>query len=166
MKRSVAAAGELLTETSGTAVQLRGDPYQIFAGTEPIHIYIPESPRYRLDYAGALKAEMPQIGRRLIEHRYALSPSSVEIEALAQLQPERCILVTFRAAINRGQIELASRLRSCLNRLLIASDVPYDLDQIGAWENAAAVYDPSDLAVRSFAKLMAQQGAPFAGSRI
>ena len=154
LQRSVAASKSLLIETSAAAISVkRGQLCSVFAGTDPIHIYIPALERYPLDFVGELQAQIPSLQGRLVEHRFSPALLEPEIEKLALTASGNCILVSFRAAINKAQIELAHRLQAgSTERLLIAADVPYDLDLISAWENAAVTYDPSNLAVQAFAR--------------
>lgn len=159
LKRSVAAAEQMLLETSSSAIELsRGIPRNVFAGDEPIHLYIPDIKRYEFPFVDSLVAENPNLGRRLFEHKYSPSLTLDEIEQQISHCTGNCILVTFRTAINRTQIEFAKRLQEVSKeRLLIAADVPYDLDLICDWDNAVALFDPSNLAVRAFARLMTKQ---------
>ncbi len=158
LSKSVAASEQLLVETSSTAIELsRGVPRNIFLGEEPIDIFIPKIERYPLKFVESLRSEYPAIASRLVEHRYSLNPGDEEIKELSKNKIEKCILVTFRASINRTQVELANQLLSqSKDGLLIASDVPYDLDLLPDWDKAVSMFDPSDLAVRAFAKLMAK----------
>lgn len=167
LARSMAASEKLLVECSSAAISLdRGIPREIFRQEGIIDILIPESPRYRLPYKETLCAELPQLADKLKEHRYSINPGEEEIRKLEEACGENCILVTFRACINKEQIKLADRLyEKTRNRLLIAADIPYDLDYIVDWENAVSICDPSDLAVRAFAHLMAQQLSGFTNNQ-
>jgi beta-N-acetylhexosaminidase len=159
LRRSVSASESLLLETSASAISRRGgNTFLVFSSQRPVHFFVPKSDRYRFDFVKALAAEIPALSGRLVEHRYSLCPDRQEIEDLAGRSGEHCVLVSFRAALNPGQIELAARLRSSsVVRLLVAADVPYDLDMIAGWEDAAALFDPSNLAVRAFARLVARE---------
>ena len=159
LKKSVAASEPLLLETSSAAIDLsRGIPREVFAGTAEISIFVPQSPRYKFNFVEALLAEMPDLKGRLLEQRYSLSPDADEIKTLADKCKERCVLVTFRSTVNKGQLDLAASLYArSKERLLVASDIPYDLDLITDWDNAVSLFDPSDLAVRAFAKQMAKR---------
>ncbi|MBX9689629.1 MAG: hypothetical protein K2X27_23160 [Candidatus Obscuribacterales bacterium] len=155
LAKSMAAADHLLMETSESAIEVsRGEPLNIFKNNAPIDIFVPEHPRYPLKFAEALRAENPSLTNRLKEHRYSVSVNPDEIEQAKTLSLENCVFVSFRATINRNQIELAKALKlNSKERLLVASDIPYDLNLID-WDNAVACFDPSDLAVKAFARAM------------
>lgn len=162
LSKSIAAAEPLLLETSCSAIELsRGIPRSFFiddrgtAKRRKIDFFIPDHPRYPLRYRDELAAAIPELGDCLVEHRYTLDPPESAVSSLLESVGKSCALVTFRTAINKGQILLANALEErCPDRLLIATDVPYDLDLIPDWDNAVAVCDPSDLAVRAFARLI------------
>ena len=159
LAKSVAASEQLLLETSSAAIELsRGVPRSIFAEDGKIDIFIPQHPRYSLKYREELCAAVPELEGRLSEHRYPLNPSADELPGLLSDCGDRVVFVSFRAPINRGQLGLAEKLKAVSKKnLLIAADIPYDLDRIPDWDNAVAVCDPSDLAVRAFARLMKKQ---------
>ncbi len=159
LKKSIAAAEPVMSEASSSAIELsRGIPRTIFLADSRIDLFVPDHPRYALKYRDELLAQIPSLKERLFEHRYSVSPSAAEIENLLAECGENCIMVTFRATINREQIALANSLHMKAKRhLLIASDVPYDLDALPDWDDAISVFDPSDLAVKAFAKVMKKQ---------
>lgn len=159
MQKSIAAAEPVMTEASTAAIELsRGIPRIIFLAESRIDLFVPEHPRYPLNYFDELLAELPSLKGRLVEHRYPLSPSAADIEKMQSACGDNCILASFRARINKEQLALAEALREKSKRhLLIASDVPYDLDVLPDWDDAVCVFDPSDLAVKAFAKLMKKQ---------
>ena len=160
LKKTVAASDSLMLDSSAKAIDLsRGIPRQIFSRPGPIHLFIPQHDRYQLQFKEALLKELPQLETRLIEHRFPFATVSEEqCTELANSCGENCILFTFRAVINQDQLRLVKALSArASNRLLIACDIPYDLDLIPDWDDAAAICDPSNLAVRAFAKLIARQ---------
>lgn len=166
LNKSVKASEDMIVDSSASAIELsRGIPKTVFLGDEPIHLYVPELARYPLNYCRWLKTEIPALEDRIVEHRYTVSPAEEECKTLASTCQGNCILVSFRSSNNPGQIRLAHELRQVSKeRLLIASDVPYDLDLIQEWDSAVAVFDPTELAVRAFAKLIARQMAKQAGA--
>lgn len=159
LTKSIAAAQDMLMETSASAIEVTRGLYRPVLNKEgQIDVFVPRSNRYDLNFTAELSKEIPTLAGRLIEHRFSLNPDESEISSLLEVCGSTCMLITFRASINRKQIDLANRLaEKCQDRLLIASDIPYDLDIICGWDNAMAIFDPSDLAVSAFARRISKQ---------
>lgn len=166
LTKSIAASEQMLLDCSIAAVEAsRGDPSCVFAGQEKIDLYVPAGLRYELNFAKALIQEMPDLKDRIREHRYPPYLKEDEAEEFAKSCGARAIFVSFRAVLNDGQIKLASALsKACKERLLIAADLPYDIDGIAEFENAICAFDPSDLAVRAVAKFISRHRAGVADS--
>lgn len=159
LEKSIRASDATLIDTSMKAIEFsRGVPRDIFAGSDTIHIVQPDLERYRLNFKDALIAEIPNMEDRLVEIRFKYKEVNEEIaRQIASGIAGKCILFTFRAVLDPGQKQLADQLKSASGeRLLVACDLPYDLNIIEDWENAVSIFDPSDLAVRAFAKLIAK----------
>lgn len=157
LQKSMAASDSLLLESSKSAIKvLRGSLSQVIEDSREIRLYIPEHERYRLDFFSALKSEMPELEQRLREKRYKLNPGEGEIELLrseSQDQEFNLIFVAFRSVLNKGQAVLASALAQTSRfALLVSSDLPSDAFVIKEIANAASLMDPSELAVKAFAR--------------
>lgn len=159
LEKSVAASDPIVLDTSFKSLHQQGSPRRAFAVAEPIHLFVPQHDRYPLNFREALLTLLPEMEIHLVEHRYKFNDLSDEQCAeLAAKSGQNCVLFTFRAVINRQQLKLAEYLeKHAPNRLLVACDIPYDLDVLPEWENAVAIHDPSDLGVRAFAQLIARQ---------
>jgi beta-N-acetylhexosaminidase len=153
------AIGEELTEyASGRAVSIvRGLlPYIQLHFSPPWVIVVPDHPRYRLDLLSALTEILPGGSVSLHEKRYSLNPSDEEIAQVCTFATgKNCILLTYRALLNPGQLELAAKLvHQVAQGVLISTDVPYDLTELPQWPNAAATFDPSANAMQGLAKVL------------
>lgn len=159
LEKSVSASDPIVLDSSFKSLETRGVPRRAFAVAQPIHLFIPQHDRYPLRFREALLALLPEMEIHLVEHRYKFNELTDDAcVELAKRSGENCVFFTFRAVINRQQLKLAEHLHAhSKNRLLVACDIPYDLDVLQDWENAVATHDPSDLAVRAFAQLIARQ---------
>ncbi len=124
--------------------------------TEEWALVVPNHPRYRLDLLSHLSSYMRPGSAALYELRYSVNPMPVEIEDIVKFVGGRkCLLITFRALLNEGQLLLARKLAGTIpDGLLVASDVPYELLELPEWGNALATFDPSELAMRSLAAVL------------
>lgn len=160
LEKSVAASEPLMLESSIRGIDCSaGSGRSLFSAGTPTHFFIPQIERYPLKLKEALIAELPELDMQIAEHRYPYPNISPEqIEEITSACGENCVLLTFRAAINRDQILLAEKLAArARNKTVIACDIPYDLDLLPDWDNAFAINDPSNQAVKALAKLIARQ---------
>lgn len=159
LEKSVSASDPIVLDSSFKALETRGFPRRAFAVAEPIHLFIPQHDRYQLKFRESLLELLPEMEIHLVEHRYKFNDmTDAQCAEMARNSGQNCVLFTFRAVINRQQLKLAEYLQEqAPNRLLVACDIPYDLDILQDWENTVAIHDPSDLGVRAFAQLVARQ---------
>jgi beta-N-acetylhexosaminidase len=127
-------------------------------------VVAPRHPRYALDLYKCLKDTAQAEALNLSERRYELNPDSSEIDAIsAAVRGKNCLLITFRALLNEGQMQLADSLcQVSKKRIVVASDVPYELALLSKWETCLATFDPSDLAMQALSTLLLQ-GLPARG---
>lgn len=128
---------------------------QVAWSDEPVTLVLPAHPRYPLKFAEALREVSPTI--QIEEIRYEVNPSDEDIDSvLEHCANKQCALFTFRAPLNANQFKLADALKqNSTPWLVVATDTPYELsnDAMTGWKYSMAMYDPSDFAVRCFAKL-------------
>lgn len=153
--RDSIARGYELTEQLTTAAMSKStsNSEDIAWPDEPVTLVIPAHPRYPLPFAEALAEMSPSI--RVKQVRYALNPSDEEIATtVSNCRGEKVAFFTFRAPLNPNQLKLATQLQeNCDAWLAVAIDTPYELDDLSGWQSSLSMYDPSDFAVRCFAKL-------------
>lgn len=102
---------------------------------------------------------LPQIS--IEEVRYSIDPDPREAEQIAsECAGKNCILITYRTALNHGQALLARLLKErTVNHIALASDVPFDTIALSDWSPYLATFDPSELAMRAAAQVIAGQHA-------
>lgn len=122
----------------------------------------PHHPRYRLDILSSLMPHIPPGASALRERKYSLNPTPDEIaDVVTFAYGQSCLFMTFRALLNKGQLELGKALASkCRSGLLVASDVPYELNEMLEWPNAVATFDPSDLAMNALSDVLTANAKP------
>jgi beta-N-acetylhexosaminidase len=132
---------------------IRGQAPHITGALDKWIVVAPDHPRYGLKLAELIAAKT---GGTMPTKRFSLDPGAEEIEELANdAQGKNCILLTFRALLNPGQLRLAEGLAQvCSERTVIAVDVPYELAHMPSWANALASFDPSDLAMEALANVL------------
>jgi len=116
-------------------------------------VLAPSHDRYKLDVV----SELNKLGcTGYSEQRYSLNPDEAEISALAkQCQGKNVVLLTFRAQINAGQVELAKAVAKTAEiKLAVMCDTPFDLELLPDWPCVVATYDPSNLAMRALGQFI------------
>lgn len=123
-------------------------------------VIVPDHPRYRLNLVDELRKLVSERGLTIQEHRVPMDPGEADIEKAAGLFGRaNCILLTYKALRNPGQIELGHVVaRKALTTTVVATDVPEDLDELPEWDNAIATYDPSDMAMEALAHVFVGWG--------
>jgi beta-N-acetylhexosaminidase len=118
-------------------------------------VVVPDHPRYRLDFVAHLTKLIRQRALKIVEHRVPVDPKKSDIvRAVQALGHSHCILLTYKALRNPGQIDLGHALaKKALSTTVVACDVPEDLEALPEWENAIATYDPSDMAMEALAHI-------------
>lgn len=93
------------------------------------------------------------------EVRYSIDPSASEADEIAsQCAGKNCILVTYRTPLNQGQVKLAKLLREkTRSQIALSSDVPFDMIVLPDWSPYLATFDPSEMAMRAAAQVIAGQ---------
>jgi beta-N-acetylhexosaminidase len=161
LQREIQAGNAIAAEVSSRCVRLvRGDVPNPIAAPDEWVLVVPNHPRYKLDVLTHLTSQMRPGAAAIRERRYSLNPLPDEIEEIFTFaHGKKCLFMTFRALLNEGQMELARRL-ALTNPfgVLVASDVPYELDELPEWKNAIATFDPSDLAMQSLAAFLTRKG--------
>jgi beta-N-acetylhexosaminidase len=134
---------------------IRGQVPHLVGALDNWIIVAPDHPRYSLKLAEFVAAKT---GAKIVTKRFPLDPGAEEVEELANdALGKNCILLTFRALLNPGQLRLAEGLAQvCSERTVIAVDVPYELAHMPAWSNALATFDPSDLAMEALATVLTE----------
>jgi beta-N-acetylhexosaminidase len=141
---------------------VRGAVPNILTESNEWVLVVPDHPRYRLDLLTPLSGLLRPGAPGLHERRYAVNPTADQIQDVVTFVGSRkCLLMTFRALLNQGQITLAQELaKNGSAGLLVASDVPYELLELQDWRNALATFDPSDLAMQSLASVLSGNAHP------
>jgi hypothetical protein len=76
----------------------------------------------------------------------------------SRLKDRNIALVTFRAGLNKGQLELARRLeKSASNLIGIAADIPYDCQAVSKSTTYMCTFDPSDKAMEELAVMLVRR---------
>lgn len=155
--RESIARGNALTEAITTTAMQSSTPTsaQVVWPDEPVSIVLPSHPRYPMNFAEALQEISPAI--RVEEIRYGVNPTDEDIDnVIKHCANTRCAFFTFRAPLNPNQFKLATAIKQQGTPwLVVATDTPYELsnEAMTGWQHSMAMYDPSDFAVRCFAKL-------------
>lgn len=128
---------------------------------EPLTVVVPNHPRYSLPLARFLQEQLKFNGLKpsIDEIRYTVNPNNTEIEQMASRLKDRNIaLVTFRAGLNKGQLELARSLeKSASNLIGIAADIPYDCQAVSKSTTYMCTFDPSDKAMEELAVMLVRR---------
>jgi len=128
-------------------------------------VLAPNHDRYPLDVVGELN-KLGCTGYQSL--RYSLNPDDTEISAIAnECQGKNVVLLTFRAQINSGQVELAKAVaRSCEIKLAVMCDAPFDLELLPDWPCVVATYDPSNLAMQALGQYIKSKDTATTRSQI
>ncbi|HNB21722.1 MAG TPA: beta-N-acetylhexosaminidase [Candidatus Melainabacteria bacterium] len=125
---------------------------------EPLTVVAPAHPRYSLPLARFLQEKLKFNGMKpsIEEIRYPVNPDKREIETLStSLKGKNILLVTFRAGLNRGQMELAKNLeKTAANLIGVAADIPYDCQAVSRAITYMCTFDPSDTAMEELAAML------------
>lgn len=164
LAREVSEGNKLALEISARChATVRGAIPNVVNSSADWALVVPAHPRYPLDLLGALSAHVPAGAAALQERRYSLKPTPDEIaDVVTFVGDRRCLLVTFRGLLNVEQLALARAISAAgAAGLFVASDVPYELLELGAeWPNAIATFDPSPLAMQSLALVLSGNAQP------
>jgi beta-N-acetylhexosaminidase len=159
-----------LATMSETQAMVRGSMPDLDSVEGDLFVLLPKHSRYSFNLVKHLG---PLIGANktnivLKEERYDINPEDDEIDRLVEsCQSKPCILVTFRALLNRGQLALADKLaHQSSSFLLVASDVPYEIVELKQCANALALFDPSDLSMNALALTIAGKHSPASRSTL
>ncbi len=129
-------------------------------GEEPLTVVVPKHSRYQLPLALYLQEQLKGIGTRpsIEEIRYTLNPDQAEIDRLAEtLKESNVALVTFRAGLHKGQMELAKQLEKAASSFFaVAADSPYDCQAVSENASYLCTFDPSDKAMKELAVMLAR----------
>lgn len=133
--------------------QLRGSMPNLADGNWTI--VAPNHPRYKIDLASFINAA----GLTVNQIRYDLNPTAGDCERIKdRVSGQNCIYLTYRTAINEGQILLGQLLKNvCHKTLAIAVDAPFDANHLPHWDNYIATFDPSDLAIEALSGILSSQ---------
>lgn len=130
-------------------------------GEEQITVVAPRHPRYPLALAHFLQEQLKFNGMRasIEEIRYSVNPDRTEIDQVAsQIKNKRVVLVTFRAGLNKGQMEMAKSLENNASQLIgIAADIPYDCQAVSRQTTYMCTFDPSDKAMEELAVMLVRR---------
>jgi beta-N-acetylhexosaminidase len=155
------SAGNLMAEevSARCHATVRGVVPNIVGESDDWVLVVPDHPRYRLDLLTYLSSHLRPGAPALRERRYPLRPTPDQIQDVATFVGGRkCLLITFRALLNDGQMALARAIAGIYGGvapgLLVAADVPYELLELPEWPNAVATFDPSPLAMQSLASVL------------
>jgi hypothetical protein len=157
LSSSVESARHSMLQLSTAAITaVRGGSVKLTAGEGEWIVIAPEHSRYKLGLYEQLMGKPEGTALPLSQRRYSINPQRPEMDQLiAAASGKNCLLLTFRALLNDGQLELAERLAEvCKKRVAVATDVPYELALMHKWETALATFDPSDLAMEALAHLL------------
>jgi beta-N-acetylhexosaminidase len=163
LQREIQAGNAIAMEVSSRCVRkVRGDVLNPLVASDDWVLVVPNHPRYKLDLLTHLSSHMRAGAPALRERRYSLNPMPDEIEEVVTFaHGKRCLFITFRALLHDGQMELARRLALTNPAgVVVASDVPYELDELPEWKNAIATFDPSELAMQSLASVLTGKTLP------
>lgn len=125
---------------------------------------LPQHSRYPMNLVGEIE-QLKKAGQlhslkqlQIQECRYKPDLASDDIDRLIDKHYSggNVLVVTFRAPIMTGQLELARRLMkrkaNGSKAILVAGDTAGELPLLSEWTNAASTLDPSNLAFKSLAK--------------
>ena len=158
LKNSLKASQELALKVACSSVCLfKGTVANLSAPFDEWIVLAPAHPRYSLDLFGSLAKHTPPGGGTIRERRFAVNPDSAEIEDVVTFAAgKKCLLLTYRALLNKGQLQLASRLATEIDpaSIVVACDVPYELASMSDFANAIATFDPSELAMCALAEIL------------
>jgi beta-N-acetylhexosaminidase len=148
---------ERALKTSCAAVTiLRGEIPTIDSGSWLL--IVPKHPRYPMNLEKYLSSIAAHRFTSLTfsELRYPLAPTPEETESIIRQCTERnCIFLTYRSLINQSQLQLGSMIaEEAREKIVVSTDTPFDLLGLPDWENVAATYDPSELAMEALAKVL------------
>jgi beta-N-acetylhexosaminidase len=139
---------------------LRGKVPEISSGNWIV--LVPNHARYPMRVAAHLRELLKgnkynkknkDLNLQFTELKYSVDPSQEEIEQVASECIERnCILLTYRALSNQGQLLLGSQIASNARETVsVCCDLPYDILGLPTFDNCLATFDPSDQAMRALA---------------
>lgn len=157
LNRQIQIGNDLVAEISARAVRVtRGELSNPLTEPDDWVLVLPNHPRYRLDVLTFMSARMRPGAPAIRERRYSLDPMPDEIQDVVTFAAgKKCLFMTFRALLHERQLELGRALaEKCSGGLLVAADVPYELDELKEWRNAVATYDPSDLAMAALVSVI------------
>jgi beta-N-acetylhexosaminidase len=162
LTESVASSRHAALQASIAAIASISGKNSSLQRFDHILVLVPNHSRYKLDICAHLR-RLPALSNVHIEElRYSLDLDEIEVNEIAgRVAGKDCLLVTFRALLNRGQLQLASAVAQAAKaRMAIAADVPYELAAFTKWECTLATFDPSDLAMEAVANVLSEGSKP------
>jgi beta-N-acetylhexosaminidase len=160
LRQSVEFGKMFLAEYSARAMCLiRGELPDWDADVGQWIVLYPDHPRYHFN----LQPHFDNFLGMTAQHiPYSLNPDEKEIAGLAEkCAGKDCILLTFRAMINKGQLELGHTVgKKAKYRMVVATEAPFELSELSDWENALAALDPSDHAMEALSLVLARKVRP------
>jgi beta-N-acetylhexosaminidase len=134
----------------GQIPELKGEKWTVLA---------PEHPRYTLDLYKYLieSLELQDKPEALELKRFPLEPSFEEAKAIAEeMTGKNCIFLAFRALHFEDQLRLGQMVAdTCLSKVAVCVDTPFDVHGLPDWPNILATHDPSDQAMKALAHIFA-----------
>jgi beta-N-acetylhexosaminidase len=125
---------------------------------KPLNVVCPRHIRYPFPLAACLKEQLQMNGSNpsIREIGYTVDPDQSEISQLiSALKGKRVALVTFRAGLNKGQLELAKRLEQEASSFFgVAADSPYDCLTVSDSATYLCTFDPSLKAIEELAIML------------
>ena len=160
LKQSIEFGKMFLAEYSARAMcLLRGDLPDWDADIGQWVVLYPDHPRYQFN----LQPHFDKFLGMTAQHiAYSVNPDENEVSGLVEkCTGKDCILMTFRAMINQGQLQLGHEVaRTAKYRLVVATEAPFELSELSDWDNALAVLDPSDHAMEALSLVLARKVRP------
>jgi beta-N-acetylhexosaminidase len=130
---------------------------------QPLNVVCPKHSRYPFPLGLFLKEQllMNDLQPSIREIGYTINPDPSEISQLVSaLKGTRVALVTFRAGLNKGQLELAKQLEQEASSFFgIAADIPYDCLAVSESASYLCTFDPSSKAIEELAIMLVHGGS-------
>ena len=125
---------------------------------KPLTVVSPKHPRYPFPLASFLQEQlvMNNVEPRIEDLNYSVNPDQAEIEQLVSSCKGRDVaLITFRAGLNKGQLQLAKQLEKAASSFFgIAADIPYDCLAVSESASYLCTFDPSLKAMEELAIML------------
>ncbi len=126
-------------------------------GKKTITVVAPDHPRYPMALAADLRQAMAD-DVSIIDRRYPVNPGQSDIKELLTDLDGFVVYITYRSAINCGQIELGQALLAQVGSEImhVSVDSPYDFEYLKGFDRIAslATFDPSCQAMAALADVL------------